>query len=84
MLACDGGGEARKRRRSFDGVSAVVAMLAARAKGDPDKAAVIACIGQLVTDGMAVWDLLEDGDVEVRLATGEAYLLQERAVLRIA
>ncbi|RJS17041.1 hypothetical protein DRW03_28670 [Corallococcus sp. H22C18031201] len=62
----------------------MVAMLTARAMGDPDKAAVIACIGQLVLDGAAVWDLLEDGDVEVHLASGEVYLLQERAALRIA
>ncbi|MBJ6763565.1 hypothetical protein JGU66_22580 [Myxococcaceae bacterium JPH2] len=55
-----------------------------RAMGDPDKMAVIACIGQLVLDGAAVWDLLEDGDVGVRLASGEVYLLQGRVVLRIA
>ncbi|AKU97917.1 hypothetical protein AKJ09_04581 [Labilithrix luteola] len=64
-------------------MGAIVAMLVARA-GDPDKAVVISYIGELVVDGLAVWDLLQSGDVEVRLASGETYLLGESTVLRLA
>jgi hypothetical protein len=51
---------------------------------DPDKALVMAYIGQLVADGLAVWDVLDSGEIEVRLISGETYLLAETTILRLA
>lgn len=44
----------------------------------------MAYIGQLVADGLAVWDVLDSGEIEVRLISGETYLLAETTILRLA
>ena len=40
-------------------------------------------IGQLVADGFAVWDMLHNGEIEVRFTSGETYLLAETTILRL-
>ena len=42
------------------------------------------CIGELVADGHAVWEVLDNGDVRVRLDTGETFLLAEAVIVRLA
>lgn len=52
---------------------------------DPDpKTLVLAYLRQLIAGGYAEWHMLENGDVRLRLLTGETYLLAETTVIRIA
>lgn len=51
---------------------------------DRAKALVIAHIGRLVRDGHASCLLSDNGDVELRLATGEVFLLGSTTMTRIA
>jgi hypothetical protein len=65
------------------GTEEAIDALVALAKDDPDKALVMTYIGQLVADGFAVWDILRNGEIEVRFISGEAYLLAETTLLRL-
>jgi hypothetical protein len=51
---------------------------------DPAKALVIAYFRRLVADGYAEWHLHKNGDIELRLLTGEIYLLAKTTIIRIA
>jgi len=51
---------------------------------DPAKARVMKYIGQLVADGLAEWDMLDNGDVQLRFNTGETFLLAETVIIRLA
>jgi hypothetical protein len=48
------------------------------------KTLVMSHVGQLVADGYAEWDVLPNGDVELRFHTGEIFILAEMMVVRIA
>jgi hypothetical protein len=51
----------------------------------PDaKTSVMIAIGQMVDDGKAAWNRTATGEIELRLLTGEVFLLGEIAVTRIA
>jgi hypothetical protein len=50
---------------------------------DPARSLVMQRIGELVRDGIAEWRLLGNHDVELRLATGEVFLLSSRTITRI-
>jgi hypothetical protein len=50
---------------------------------DPAKAFVLRHIGQIVASGHAEWRPLENGDVELRLQTGEVFLLAETTIGRV-
>ena len=41
-------------------------------------------IAELAADGLAEWNPVRDGDIELRLSTGEAFLLGNTSVSRIA
>jgi hypothetical protein len=71
-------------RRRLYGTEATIDAAVALAKDNPDKTLVVMYIGQLVADGFAAWELLDNGDIEVRFTSGEAYLLAEATILRIA
>ena len=58
--------------------------IARRRYADPARQLVMSRVGELVRDGAAEWRLLGDDDVELRLASGEVFLLNERTVTRIA
>jgi hypothetical protein len=62
----------------------VAAQTASPAHADPIKEFVIAHFWQLAADGLAVWNPMRDGNVELWLATGEAFLLGNTSVTRIA
>jgi len=79
-----GGFDAKATRRKLPGTEQVVEDLVARAEDDPDKALVMKYIGQLVIDGYAEWEMLDNGEVEVRFTSGETYLLGESTILRMA
>ena len=74
----------KTNRRRPPGSEATAGGFATLARDNPDKALVMSHIGQLVADGLAAWTALENGEIEVRLATGEIYLLGEATILRLA
>jgi len=75
-----GGFDAKARRRKLPGSGEA---LIALARDNPEKALVMKYIGQLVVDGYAEWDVLCNGEVEVRFTSGETYLLAETTILRL-
>ena len=48
------------------------------------KSQVLAAIGELVDDGKAEWSRTASGEVELRLLSGEVFLLGEVSVTRVA
>ena len=64
------GGFDAKSRRKLSGTEAAVDTLVALANDNPDKALVMTYIGQLVADGFAVWDKLDNGEIKVLFASG--------------
>jgi len=76
---------ARKgKRRQLCGRKAAPDTITPLFHADPAKAFVVAYIGRLVADGHANWDVLDNGDVRVRFRTGEAFLLKETVITRLA
>ena len=75
------GGKARrgKHREAATASDAIVG----RFHADPAKALVMAHLGRSVSDGRAQWHALENGDVELRLVTGERFLLADKTITRI-
>jgi hypothetical protein len=51
---------------------------------DPDKAAVLRWAAQLAADGRADCDFLDNGDIRLRLNTGELFQLGKTHVTRLA
>jgi hypothetical protein len=50
---------------------------------DPAKALVMKYIGQLVADGFAEWDMLDNGNIQLRFNTGERFLLAETVIVNL-
>jgi len=50
---------------------------------DP-KTLVMTYLHRLVASGYAEWHVLENGDLRLRLLTGETYLFAETTIIRIA
>jgi hypothetical protein len=48
------------------------------------KALVMKYIGQLVADDFAEWEMLDDGEIQLRFHTGETFLLAETVIIRLA
>lgn len=78
-----GGSDAGTSRRKRPGTDAA-GMLGARTRGNADKALVMAFIGELVAAGHAELRMRDNGEAEVRFASGEIYLLTETTILRLA
>jgi hypothetical protein len=51
---------------------------------DPAKALVMTYFRRLVADGHAEWHMLESGDIQLHLYTGETYRLAKTTITRIA
>lgn len=79
-----GGFDARTSGGKLPGTEEAIDALVALARDNPDKALVMSYIGQLVADGFAAWEMLDNGEVEVRFTSGETYLLAETTILRLA
>ncbi|TGV13511.1 hypothetical protein EN816_16650 [Mesorhizobium sp. M8A.F.Ca.ET.173.01.1.1] len=47
------------------------------------KALVMAAIGTLVEDGKAEWSRMATGEIELRLVSGEVFVLGEMSVTRV-
>ncbi len=78
-----GGFDAKASRRKLPGTEEAIDALVALAQDNPDKALVMN-IGQLVVNGYAEWEMLDNGKVELRFTSGETYLLARTTILRVA
>ena len=74
---------ARTRRAKTGRTVAAFDNIGDRLCGDPAKALVMTHIGQCVHDGYAEWTMLDNGDVELRLFSGEVFLLADAAMTRV-
>ena len=72
-----------RRRRKLCSTEATPDTIAGLFHADTAKALVMQHLGQLVTDGLAEWDMLDNGDIELRLNTGETFLLAETVLIRL-
>jgi hypothetical protein len=72
------------RREKLRGTEAMRGAIASLIHADVVKALVMAYVGQLVADGYAEWDMLANGDVQLRCHTGEIFLFAETMIVRIA
>jgi hypothetical protein len=79
-----GGFDARTSGGKLPGTEEAIDAFVALARDNPDKALVMSYIGRLVADGFAAWEMLDNGEVEVRFTSGETYLLAETTILRLA
>ena len=77
------GFDAKATRRKLPGTEQAVRDLVALAQDNPDKALVMRYIGQIVIDGYAEWEMLDNSEVEVRFTSGKTYLLGETTILRL-
>jgi hypothetical protein len=76
----------RTMARSSEGsTDATSQTQAAGSRRKPDaKSLVLATIGELVDDGKAEWNRTATGEIELRLLTGEVFLLGDVFVTRVA
>ena len=65
-------------------VEAMSDAIAALMQSDPAKVKVMGHFRELVADGFAEWQTLDDGTIRLRPITGETYLLEPAAITRIA
>ena len=57
--------------------------IAGLSHADSAKAHVMKYIGQLVADGFAEWEMLDNGDIQLRFHTGETFILKETVIVRL-
>ena len=84
VMSSRDGFDAKVSPKERCGTTATPAATARLFHPDPAKLLVMNFISQLVTDAFAAWETLDDGEIELRFSTGEAFLLVEEAVLRSA
>lgn len=77
------GMHAKTQRENICGTAATPDTVEGRLFADPAKALVMSYLGQLVSEGHAEWNLLDNGDVELRFLTGEVFLLADTSITRI-
>ena len=53
-------------------------------RADDAKSLVMTVVSQMVDNGKVEWNLTTTGDIELRLLTGEVFLLGEISVTRVA
>jgi hypothetical protein len=78
-----GGLNAKMRRVKSCGTAAILDGIPERFRRDPAKALVMTYFGQLISDGLAEWRMLEDDEVELRFVSGEVFLLAETTITRV-
>jgi hypothetical protein len=74
-------GEAHMRSR---GTKAAADPLAERRCADLAKALAMAQIAQFVKNGLAQWDELGNGDIELLLISGETFHLGKTSIMRVS
>lgn len=71
-------------REKLCGTAATPEAIAGLFRPDSAKALVMAYINQLVADGYAEWEMLDDKDVRLCFHTGETFRVAETVITRIA
>jgi hypothetical protein len=79
-----GARDAKTRRAKRSHREATRDTVAGLVDANPAKALVMSHIRQLVAEGRAEWAWHENGDIRLRLQTGETFLLADTAIIRIA
>lgn len=79
-----GGFDAKASRRRLCGTEVKSDVIAGLIHADPAKTLVMNFIAQLVAEGFAEWEMLNDGDIELRFNTGETFVLAEKVIIRMA
>jgi hypothetical protein len=69
--------EAKRRARTVGGAIRGIV------RADPAKMLVLNCVRLLVADGQAEWARRENGDIHLRLRSGETFLLADATITRI-
>ena len=77
-------GELETNREEARGTDVTSDAIARLVRHDPAKTLVMTHLRRLVSDGLAEWHMLENGDIRLRLLTGQTYLLRKTTVIRIA
>jgi hypothetical protein len=67
---------AKRRARTLNGA------ILGGVNADPAKMLVMKCVRLLVADGHAEWDRRENGDIHLRLRSGETFLLADATITR--
>jgi hypothetical protein len=75
--------DVKMRRETIRGAAATPDDISGRFYANRAKPLVMTYIGQFVSDGFAERRVLENGDVELRFFTGEAFLLADATITRI-
>ena len=83
-MASLGNPRAKMSRRRLCGTKAMPGTTARLFRADSAKARVMKYVGQLVADGLAEWETLDNGDICLRFDTGETFLLAKRVIIRVA
>ena len=76
--------DAKAERNRLRATKLAPSAIAGAVYSDLNKALVMTAIGPLVADGHAEWTMLDDGDVELSINSGETFILAERVVIRLA
>ena len=76
--------DAKTSGRRLCGTKAMRDAIAGRFQADPAKTLVMKYFAQLVADGFAEWDMLDNEDIQLRFNTGETFLLTETVIIRLA
>lgn len=79
-----GGFDAKTRRRNLCGTEVPSDAIAGLVHANPVKALVMKYVSQLVADGFAEWEIIANGDIELRFINGETYILSEKVIVRLA
>jgi hypothetical protein len=83
-MAPRGARDAKTTRKKLCGTDATSDAIAGVFHADPAKALVMTYVRRLVVDGYAEWDVLENGDIQLRFQTGETFLLARTMIIRIS
>ena len=75
--------DAETRQRWLCGTKAMPNTIARLLRADSATTLVMKYIGQLVADGFAEWEMLDNGDIRLRFNTGETFLLMETVIIRL-
>jgi hypothetical protein len=83
-MASLGDFDAKRSRRALSGTKVTPDAITAVSHADLAKMLVLKYVGQLVADGFAELDMLDNGDFQLRFNTGETFLLAETGIIRLA
>lgn len=83
-MSSQGRFDLKANRRKLPRTVWTIKVLVGLAQNNPDKELVMKYIGQLMVAGHVEVELLDNGEVEVRFASGETYILAEATILRVS